>query len=300
MKTLLAILFISLSLPTLASAKTVIVDRVIDGYTFVTTDGEHVRLIGVDTPEINTQDCYANKAKNYLDQIIGGKAVTLKFDQDRRDQYDRLLAYVYYNGFINRKLLQKGYGTVLTVEPDTKHVETFTEDQTVAQDNARGVWGHCDDIIADFLPGDVSNVGAESITTDQATITWEAADLATSYVLYHGADILDLGKVTGLTETSYVLTGLTPSTNYYYQVIAKNSLGNGPKSSTNFFSTAEVPTDNTDDTSDIICSSDVYNCSDFSTQTDAQNVYDYCMIQVGSDIHGLDSDDDGEACETLP
>lgn len=38
------------------------------------------------------------------------------------------------------------------------------------------------------------------------------------------------------------------------------------------------------------------DCSDFATQEEAQAVYD----QDPSDPHGLDSDGDGIACETLP
>lgn len=49
-----------------------------------------------------------------------------------------------------------------------------------------------------------------------------------------------------------------------------------------------------------ICSYDAYNCDDFSTQSEAQACYDYCFEQVGTDVHRLDGDDDGEACESLP
>jgi hypothetical protein len=45
------------------------------------------------------------------------------------------------------------------------------------------------------------------------------------------------------------------------------------------------------------CSSNVYNCGDFTTQEEAQAVYDYCGSE---DIHGLDNDGDGEVCESLP
>ena len=48
------------------------------------------------------------------------------------------------------------------------------------------------------------------------------------------------------------------------------------------------------------CHADLRNCSDFSTQAAAQACYDYCMVQVGYDVHRLDSDGDGEACESLP
>jgi len=47
--------------------------------------------------------------------------------------------------------------------------------------------------------------------------------------------------------------------------------------------------------SDYICSSNYYNCGDFSTHTKAQKVFELC----GSDIHQLDRDEDGIACEWL-
>ncbi|MCD6094576.1 thermonuclease family protein [bacterium] len=50
---------------------------------------------------------------------------------------------------------------------------------------------------------------------------------------------------------------------------------------------------------EIICSHNVYNCSDFSTQAEAQSVFEYCG-GVANDIHRLDADKDGLACESLP
>ena len=49
-----------------------------------------------------------------------------------------------------------------------------------------------------------------------------------------------------------------------------------------------------------VCARDAYNCSDFATQQEAQVVFDYCMEQVGTDVHRLDGNNDGVACETLP
>ena len=51
--------------------------------------------------------------------------------------------------------------------------------------------------------------------------------------------------------------------------------------------------------SSYTCSSNTYNCSDFTTQAEAQAVFDMCG-GVGNDIHRLDSNKDGEACESLP
>ncbi len=48
------------------------------------------------------------------------------------------------------------------------------------------------------------------------------------------------------------------------------------------------------------CSGDNYNCSDFSTHNTAQQCYAYCISQGAGDIHDLDRDNNGSACESLP
>lgn len=46
----------------------------------------------------------------------------------------------------------------------------------------------------------------------------------------------------------------------------------------------------------FVCDQDSYNCGDFNTQTEAQEVFDACGPE---DIHGLDNDGDGIVCEGL-
>jgi len=48
------------------------------------------------------------------------------------------------------------------------------------------------------------------------------------------------------------------------------------------------------------CYANLYNCGDFSTQAEAQACFDWCWSQVGYDVHYLDADGDGVACESLP
>ena len=45
------------------------------------------------------------------------------------------------------------------------------------------------------------------------------------------------------------------------------------------------------------CRSDRYNCNDFETRREAREKYECCMRKVGYDIHRLDRDSDGIACE---
>mgnify|MGYP005852127091 CR=1 FL=1 len=46
------------------------------------------------------------------------------------------------------------------------------------------------------------------------------------------------------------------------------------------------------------CSGDLYNCKDFGSADDAQTCYEYCKARVGYDVHKLDRDNDGIACES--
>lgn len=48
------------------------------------------------------------------------------------------------------------------------------------------------------------------------------------------------------------------------------------------------------------CTGDLYNCSDFSTHSQAQACFSYCISQGRGDIHKLDGNNDGDACESLP
>ena len=45
------------------------------------------------------------------------------------------------------------------------------------------------------------------------------------------------------------------------------------------------------------CSYNRYNCCDFSSQAEAQACYEYCLALGCGDIHDLDRDSDGVACE---
>jgi hypothetical protein len=65
---------------------------------------------------------------------------------------------------------------------------------------------------------------------------------------------------------------------------------------------SEEPADSAqEDTASCYCSSNTYNCSynDFSSTTEAQALYECCLEQVGYDVHDLDRNNDGQACESL-
>lgn len=59
-----------------------------------------------------------------------------------------------------------------------------------------------------------------------------------------------------------------------------------------------TPTTNFSNSTSPDCLTNKYNCADFSSQSEAQKIYDSCG-GVSNDIHKLDRDKDGTACESL-
>ena len=101
-----------------------------------------VRLIGVDTPE--TGEPYSKQASDWMTNLLLGESVYLRFSTDqlnRRDQYGRLLAYLYRvpDGlFVNLELVRQGYGRVYTVFP-FKQKTLFLTYQDRAQAAKKGL-----------------------------------------------------------------------------------------------------------------------------------------------------------------
>jgi micrococcal nuclease len=127
------------------------VSEVVDGDTVKiepAVDGEDdVRLIGVDTPETKDPDegeePYGKEASNYTSTELEGEKVELEFDEDKEDQYGRLLAYVYPmdEEMFNEDLLEGGYAQVYTVSPNDTHEDKFGEAQDGAREEDLGIWG---------------------------------------------------------------------------------------------------------------------------------------------------------------
>ena len=48
-----------------------------------------------------------------------------------------------------------------------------------------------------------------------------------------------------------------------------------------------------------VCSENTLNCTDFGTYHEALACFEYCLLVVGRDVHGLDADRNGIPCESL-
>ena len=86
--------------------------KTIDGDTInVLINGEEktIRMLGINTPESNSY--LYEEAKSYLSNF-NGKNITLLRDKEDKDQYQRLLRYVFYQDkMVNLEIVEKGLGT---------------------------------------------------------------------------------------------------------------------------------------------------------------------------------------------
>jgi micrococcal nuclease len=133
---------------------TATVVEVIDGDTLVVDlagGAEHVRLIGIDTPETVAPDrpdeCFGAEASHHLaDLAPPGTALRLERDVEARDQYDRLLAYAYRardDLFLNLAQLTGGFAEPLAYPPNTAHRADFERAAREARGAGAGLWTAC-------------------------------------------------------------------------------------------------------------------------------------------------------------
>lgn len=124
---------------------TATVSRIIDGDTLVLTDGRHVRLLGVDTPERDAP-CGAQEATTALTTLTPpGTTVTVTPDptQDELDRYGRTLAYVDspVTGDAAENLIRQGAGKayVYAGKPVTR-APAYTDAERAARADGVGIW----------------------------------------------------------------------------------------------------------------------------------------------------------------
>ncbi len=130
-----------------SNSQTLKCTRVVDGDTIVLNNGERVRLIGVDTPETKHPrkpvEYYGKEASAFTKRMVEGKEVRLEYDWQKRDKYDRLLAYVYLKDgtFLNAEIVKQGYGHAYTKFP-FKYIDQFRQYEKEARKAKRGLWNN--------------------------------------------------------------------------------------------------------------------------------------------------------------
>ncbi|MEI6631975.1 MAG: thermonuclease family protein, partial [bacterium] len=137
----------------------ILVKRAVDGDTLQLESGERVRLIGIDTPEMHeseklqrdaartkqdgtTIQKLGRRSYEFTKNLVEGKRVSLEFDAEKYDRYKRLLAYVYLKDgtFVNAKIVEEGYASLMTIPPNVKYADLFLKLYQQARENRRGLW----------------------------------------------------------------------------------------------------------------------------------------------------------------
>ncbi|HKH25245.1 MAG TPA: thermonuclease family protein [Acidimicrobiales bacterium] len=128
--------------------------RVVDGDTVVVDlagHDENVRLIGIDTPESVAVDrpdeCYGVEASANLSALVPpGTKVRVERDLEARDQYDRLLGYIYRvhdDLFVNLAQVTGGFAETLAYPPNTTHRPELEQAEREARTRGVGLWTAC-------------------------------------------------------------------------------------------------------------------------------------------------------------
>lgn len=123
--------------------------RVVDGDTLLLESGSRVRLIGVDTPESVKPDspveAFGPEAAAYTEQFVedAGGEVYLRFDRERKDRFDRFLAYVYSGErMLNEELVREGLARARTEFNYSEPVKRrLRQAEAEAKAQGRGIWG---------------------------------------------------------------------------------------------------------------------------------------------------------------
>ncbi|XOB46405.1 MAG: thermonuclease family protein [Candidatus Nealsonbacteria bacterium] len=282
--------------------ETYLVIKVIDGDTIEIEKGYKVRYIGIDTPETvhpsKPVECFGIEASNKNKELVEGKKVRLEKDVSETDKYGRLLRYVYVNDvFVNDYLVRQGYAYASTYPPDVKYVEQFVQAQREARENDRGLWAACKE----------AEEGGETVCEDgyldeyQCSSNWlmrkyQNIDCSIDWESY---ELCDYGCENNQCKQPICTVGWKCKDSNYKGYQSSDCSWSDLTYCDYGCENGECVIRETPSAEEIICSYNAYNCSDFSTHVEAQNVFEYCG-GVSNDIHGLDGDNDGIACESLP
>ena len=137
-----------------------VVDHIVDGDTIdVIIDGteERVRLTGIDTPEVahaasgsrpaTVGECFGDEATEFTARLLPvGTPVRLERDVVGRDDYGRVLAYVYRADdgiFVNYEIVRQGSAQPLTIPPNVTFSGLMVEAAREAEAADAGLWSAC-------------------------------------------------------------------------------------------------------------------------------------------------------------
>lgn len=122
------------------------VAKVTDGDTLALTTGQRVRIIGINTLELNARTqasrASARAATDALRTLIGNREITLLPGPESHDRHGRRLAHVLNSDGVDvgSELIRRGHATAVAVAENTLCADHHFTLETVARSDALGIW----------------------------------------------------------------------------------------------------------------------------------------------------------------
>jgi endonuclease YncB( thermonuclease family) len=120
--------------------------KVPDGDTVYLKNGDRIRLLGINTPEVAHRnrpgEPGGEEAGEALRQRVLGQRVRLERDVEKKDHYGRKLAHLYDDdgANLNLWLVEEGLAFVFLHPPNLKHAEAYLAAEARARAARRGLW----------------------------------------------------------------------------------------------------------------------------------------------------------------
>jgi endonuclease YncB( thermonuclease family) len=117
-------------------------DGVRDGDTLLCADGQRVRLLMIDAPELG-QGASGEAAGDALRALAPpGTRVRLETDVRERDPFERILAYAWLpdGRMVNEEMARSGYAVALVYPPNVRHADRIRAAVRQARAERRGLW----------------------------------------------------------------------------------------------------------------------------------------------------------------
>ena len=107
-----------------------------------------VRMLAIDTPESvhpkKREEYYGKEARDYTCvKVKNANKLELEYDimSDKKDKYNRILAYVFVDGYLLEDLLvTNGYAEVAYLYDDYKYADLLKDKESVAKVKGIGIW----------------------------------------------------------------------------------------------------------------------------------------------------------------
>lgn len=133
---------------------------------------EQVRLVGIDTREsggpYQDVECYGPEAADFLKRLLAiGGTIALEQDVEDRDQYGRMLRWVWADFgtgevyLLNEALLRAGYAERYRDTPNQRYLDELLDAEAFAQDHQLGLWSTCERGVSQSASESLPSVDAD-------------------------------------------------------------------------------------------------------------------------------------------